>query len=507
VNQQSSNGRFRAAAPTKATIISNNNCFNFIINTLSILYQRFINTFTIYAEYTVGEQSMSQTRGEFSSRFGFVMAAAGSAVGLGNIWGFPTQAASNGGAAFLLVYLVLAFCLAYPVLMAELIIGRHAKANAVQALRLISPGPITQKLGVTTGSYGILVASLILSFYAIVGGWMFSFALEPAARVIDMPDLAKWLTAFDTPRNALFAVLFMILTVGIVSKGVESGIEKWSSRLMPMLLIILVLLIVYVLTLDGAWEGIKVYLVPDFSRALTPTLIIRALGSAFFSLSLGVGTMLIYGSYINEKENLPTLGGIVTAVDISIAVLAGFLVLPAMYAALHSGVEIFTATGELKAEDTLIFTVIPALFNTMGMAGIVVSFVFFVLMSIAALTSSISMLEVPVAYAVENHQMPRKKASILIGMAITVISICIILNFELLFGAVISLTTRFSQPLLGIVYCIYIGWLWQRNGILKELQKGAPGVENGLFWKIWPWYIRFFCPLIIIAILANTVIN
>ena len=172
---------------------------------------------------------------------------------------------------------------------------------------------------------------------------------------------------------------------------------------MPILLVTLVLLVLYVFTLDGAMEGLKVYLLPDFDRALSPKLIIAALGSAFFSLSLGVGTMLIYGSYISDKENLPVLGGMVTVVDISIAVLAGFLVLPAMYVAQHNGVEIFTASGALISEDTLIFTVLPELFTTMGIAGIVVSFTFFFLMAIAALTSSISMLEVPVAYVIEEH--------------------------------------------------------------------------------------------------------
>ena len=450
---------------------------------------------------------MSQARGEFSSRFGFIMAAAGSAVGLGNIWGFPTQAASNGGAAFLLVYIVLAFCLAYPVLMAELIIGRHAQANAVTALRLISPNPAMKKFGAFTGLYGVVVASLILSFYAVIGGWMLSFAIEPAARLADFQEASVWLTSFGPLSNLLFTLIFMLLTVSIISKGVESGIEKWSSRLMPLLLIILVLLIAYVLTLDGAIDGLKVYLIPDFSRILSSSLIIDALGSAFFSLSIGVGTMLVYGSYINEKENLPILGGLVTAVDISIAVMAGFLVLPAMYAALNSGVEIFSPAGTLLAEDTLIFTVLPALFSNMGGVGLFVSFVFFVLMSIAALTSSISMLEVPVAYTVENHNVPRIKAAIMLGSAITLISAAIILNFDVLFGAVVAFTTRFSQPLLGIIYCLYTGWLWHRNGILEELQKGGESIENTLFWKIWPWYIRYFCPVIIIIILANTIFN
>ncbi len=448
---------------------------------------------------------MSQPRGEFSSRFGFIMAAAGSAVGLGNIWGFPTQAASNGGAAFLLVYLVLAFCLAYPVLMAELIIGRHAHANAVQALRLISSGPVSRRLGVLTGTYGIIVASLILSFYAVVGGWMFGFFMEPLPRIVGADAVADWLSEFSMPRNIILAMLFMLITIRIVSEGVQTGIERWSSRLMPVLLVILILLALYVQTLPGAVDGLKAYLVPDLSAALSPKLIISALGSAFFSLSLGVGTMLIYGSYVNDKENLPQLGFLVTIIDISIAVLAGFLVLPAMYAALHNGVEIFTEDGALLAEDTLIFTVLPALFNTMGLVGVFVSLVFFLLMSIAAVTSSISMLEVPVAYAIENLQLQRKRAALIIGAIITALSMLVIINFETLFGFVVTLTTRYSQPLLGFMFCLFAGWIWQRDSILQELLKGAPEIKSTLFWQIWPSYVRFVCPLIIAFIFLQNI--
>ena len=450
---------------------------------------------------------MASSRGEFSSRFGFVMAAAGSAVGLGNIWGFPTQAASNGGAAFLLIYLFLAFTLAYPALMAELIIGRHAHANAVTALKSISPNGAWRRVGATTGIVGFIVASLILSFYAIVAGWMIAFALASGAELLGMNEAADWLREFNLLPNLSFMGLFMVLTIGIISGGVQDGIERWSSRLMPVLLATLVLLVIYVLTLDGAMDGLKVYLLPDFSAALDPNLIIKALGAAFFSLSLGVGTMLIYGSYISDKENLPVLGGMVTAVDISIAVLAGFLVLPAMYVALHNGVEIFDASGSLISEDTLIFTVLPALFKTMGLAGIVVSLTFFFLMSIAALTSSISMLEVPVAYTIESHGVPRRTAVVIIGLAIALASTTILMNFEQLFGLVIAFTTRYSQPLLGFMFCVYAGWLWHRDSILTELRKGNPEVEQGLFWKIWPAYVRFVCPLIILAIFLQSLIS
>ncbi len=435
------------------------------------------------------------------------MAAAGSAVGLGNIWGFPTQAASNGGAAFLLVYLVLAFTLAYPVLMAELIIGRHAHANAVNALRLISPNRATRRIGTATGITGFVVASFILSFYAIVAGWMLAHCAAAISELFRFNGLADWLTEFSFARNLGFMLIFMALTVGIISEGVQQGIERWSSRLMPMLLVSLVLLVLYVFTLEGAMDGLRVYLLPDFERALAPDLILNALGAAFFSLSLGVGTMLIYGSYISDRENLPVVGGLVTLVDICIAVLAGFLVLPAMYVALHNGVEIFTATGELISEDTLIFNVLPRLFDTMGLAGVVVSLLFFFLMSIAALTSSISMLEVPVAYTIEEHGVDRKRAVVVIGTLIAIASTIILLNFEALFGLVVAATTRYSQPLLGFVFCIYVGWVWHRDQLLQELRKGSDRVEYGLFWKIWPGYVRVVCPVIILLIFAQSLLG
>ena len=449
---------------------------------------------------------MASARGEFSSRFGFVMAAAGSAVGLGNIWGFPTQAASNGGAAFLVVYLIVAFTLAYPALMAELIIGRHAHANAVTALRQLSNTGPQRVIGGTTGVIGLIVASLILSFYAIVAGWMMAFCIASLATLAGADSLALWLTDFSLERNILGMVAFMGLTVAIIARGVQDGIERWSSRLMPVLLLTLLLLVVYVLTLDGAMDGLRVYLLPDFGRALAPDLILKALGAAFFSLSLGVGTMLIYGSYLDDRQNLPLVGGLVTGVDIGIAVLAGFLVLPAMYVALHNGVEIFTAGGELISEDTLIFTVLPSLFASMGIAGVVVSLFFFFLMSIAALTSSISMLEVPVAYTVENHGVRRKQAALAIGACIGLASTIILLNFDTLFGLVVAVTTRYSQPLIGFVFCIYVGWIWHRDQLLQELRKGNPEVARGLFWKIWPWWVRVVCPLIILAIFAQSLL-
>ena len=443
---------------------------------------------------------MSAPRGEFSSKLGFLMAAAGSAVGLGNIWGFPTQVAGNGGAAFLLVYLVMAFCLAYPALMAELVIGRHTKANSVEALRSIAGSKVTGNIGAASGFAGMLTACLILGFYAILAGWMVSHALASAAGIAGMSASSEWLASHSSERSLVFAGVFHALTIAIICGGVKQGIEKWCSRLMPSLVVILVALIFYVLTLDGAIDGVKAYLIPDFSQAINPNLIVSAMGQAFFSLSLGVGTMLIYGSYVNDRENLVSLGRSVTLLDISIAVIAGMLIIPAMHVAQHHGVQIYDTDGNLIESAGLIFTVLPALFETMGGAGAIVSFAFFIFMSVAALTSTISILEVPVAYAVENHGAQRKRATLLIGSTIAFVSAVIIVNGDALFGLVVVVTTQYSEPLVGVMMCVYAGWVMQRNRLLQELKKGNEDIEHGWFWKIWPVYVRFVCPAAILTI-------
>lgn len=443
------------------------------------------------------------TRDEFSSKTAFILAASGSAIGLGNIWGFPIKVASNGGGAFVFTYVVLTFLLAYPILMAELIIGRNAKSDTVKSLLAVSTAK-TRWLGALTGYWGILTASLILSFYAIVAGWMVSHGVSAVTTLAGFNDISAWVTEFSLPRNILFCVLFFSITISIVANGVSDGIERWSTRLMPMLILLIVLLIAYIATQEGAAEGWRVYLQPDFSRVLDPNLVISALGQAFFSLSLGVGTMMVYGSYISKSENLPKLGATVAAIDIGIAVLAGLLVIPAMYVALHNGVTIFDEAGKLIDSDRLIFTVLPALFQTMGLAGTIISLLFFVLMTIAALTSSISMLEVPVAYAADSHNMNRKSAAWTVGSIILVISLIIIFNFGALFSFVIDFTTVYSEPLIGILFCVFAGWVWHRNELLKELQNGMPDAENSFFWKIWPSYVRFVCPLIVLAVFVHS---
>lgn len=443
------------------------------------------------------------SREQFSSKFGFVMAAAGSAIGLGNVWGFPTQTASNGGAIFVLVYLAMAFCLAYPALMAELIIGRHAQANIFTALRGISPNRWIRRLGGCVGLYGILIASLILSFYAIIAGWVVAYLAESITSLFGWQATSQWLLEFGFVRNLISMGIFMVLTIAIVASGVTDGIEKWSTRLMPMLLVILLALIAYVMTQDGAMEGLKVYLLPDI-RLITPELILNALGQAFFSLSLGVGTMLVYGSYVSSQENLPKLGVMVTLVDSGTAFITGLLVIPAIYVAQQHGTTIFTADGSLIAGPDLIFQVLPSLFNSMGQVGMIVAFAFFVLLLIASVTSSISMLEVPVSLTTEATGMPRRPATWLIGAGVLGVSTLILLSFDTLFDAIVTLTTVYSQPLLGLMMCVFAGWFLHRNSLLQQIKTGYPNAENGFFWKIWPTYVRFVCPLLILATLIQS---
>jgi NSS family neurotransmitter:Na+ symporter len=439
----------------------------------------------------------SNSRGQFSSKFGFIMAAAGSAVGLGNIWGFPTQTASNGGAAFLFVYLAMVCVLAYPMLVAELTIGRYGQSNPIQSLKKVWP---KGKMGaVLLGTIAMTVASLILSFYAIVAGWLVGEFAGSGFEIIGMDSAAEWVTSFGDSRNLLLMVIFMAMTAHVVKNGVHDGIEAWSSRLMPILFVLFGVLILYIFTQEGAMEGLEMYLIPDFSM-ITPKLLVSAMGQSFFSLSLGCATIMVYGSYLSKNVNLPKTAMQVAMVDTAVAIGAGLLILPAMFVAKHNGVEIFSATGELLSSDTLVFTVLPAMFHTMGTMGTVVSLVFFLLMMIAALTSSISMLEVPVACAIEELNQKRTTAVIWIAGVITAISAIIVFNFGALFGLVIKITTVYGQPLLGLCWALFVGWLWSRDKVLQEIKQGYPELEKGLFWKIWPWYVRVVCPILMLMV-------
>lgn len=443
-------------------------------------------------------------RGHFGSRFGFIMAAAGSAVGVGNIWGFPTQAASNGGGAFLFVYLVLIFLLGYPMLVAELMVGRHGQTNPADAMAKLGRGPISQNLGKLVGLASVVCAAMIFSFYAVLSGWFVSNTFAPTLSMIGADEASAWLINFSESRNVVFTLIFSLMAIWVIQKGVKDGIEVWSKRLMPLLFGILIASVVYILMQPGASEGVSALFTVDFDKVMDPQVLVGALGQTFFSLSIGTGAMMIYGSYLKKEENISKLAVQVTFMDTGVAFIAAMLILPAMYVAKHNGVTIFDDAGNLLSSDTLVFTVLPSLFDTMGSAKYVVSTIFFALMSVAALTSAISVVEVPTSYVVDKTSLSRKQATWIVGTLLTLMAMGVVFNFSTLFGFMIMLATEVTQPLVCLGLAIFTGWVWSRNSLLKEIKQQEGANENGLFWRVWPVYVKFVCPLLILLLIMNS---
>ncbi|UPQ88531.1 sodium-dependent transporter [Vibrio sinaloensis] len=438
-----------------------------------------------------------QNRENFGSRLGFILAAAGAAVGLGNIWGFPTQAASNGGGAFLLVYLVMILIVAFPMLVVEMAIGRHGQANPVDSMRALTKHPSGKRLGAAVGWIGLSVPSAVLAFYSIVGGWLICFLLGAITEIIGLDSLTAWFKGFSVERNLFGTLAFYVLTILIVQGGVKQGIEKWSTRLMPALFVLFAALFIYIMTQHGAVEGLKHYLIPDFEKVMDRQLILAAMGQGFFSLTIGGCSMLIYGSYLSKQENLPKMAMNVTLVDTAVAFIAGLVVMPAMFVAMQKGVQIYAEDGSLLSSDTLVFTVLPLMFDSLGLLGQLFAIVFFLLLTIAALTSSISMLECPVALVSERFNSKRTSTSWVLGGLIALFSVVIVYNFAALFGLVATVATQYLQPIAALLFCLFGGWVWSRHSKIKELEQGYPEFTQGWFGKLWPLYVKFVCPLLV----------
>ncbi|MFD2631233.1 sodium-dependent transporter [Idiomarina piscisalsi] len=438
-------------------------------------------------------------RDSFHSRIGFILAAAGSAVGLGNIWGFPTQVANHGGGAFLLVYLCVIFILAIPALYSELLIGHSAQANPVKSLTQLSGGK-ARHIGKLMGYLNVLGSCLMLSFYHVVAGWMVVHALGFLAKGVGLTSVSEFLLNSSMPRDLVFTGLFLTATALVVFQGVEKGIERWSKRLMPTLVILLVGLIIYMLTLPGASVGLERYLVPDFTQITNTSILVAAMGQAFFSLSIGLGGMMIYGSYLKPGAKLGRLSLSVAALDTFIAFLAGLLIIPALYAGIHLGVSVGEGT-ELVGEGQLIFAVLPELFNSMGVAGPFVAFAFFSLLSIAALTSTIAQAEVPVSYCIEERKLTRPVATAASLVLIGVFSLLLILFFEPLFGWVVTAVTQFQLPLSGLFYLLVVGWLWRRSNHLKAIAAGSFGLT------LLRWHIRYLCPVLMSIVFYHVALS
>ncbi|MFC3022334.1 sodium-dependent transporter [Vibrio zhugei] len=443
----------------------------------------------------------ASSRETFGSRLGFILSAAGAAVGLGNIWGFPTQAASNGGGAFLVVYLVLILVVAYPMLVVEMSIGRYGQANPVDSMRSLTSNPLGKRIGASVGWLGLSVPSTVLAFYSIVGGWLICYLLGAMTDILGLQTATVWLKGFSVERNAFGTLVFYVLTILIVQGGVKDGIEKWSTRLMPALFILFGVLFVYIMMQDGAMQGLQHYLIPDFDKVWDKKLILAAMGQGFFSLTIGGCSMLIYGSYLSKKENLPKMAMNVTLVDTAVAFVAGLVVMPAMFVAMKHGVQIYSADGALLSSDTLVFTVLPMMFDSLGLLGQLFAIVFFLLLTIAALTSSISMLECPVALVGERFNTRRTPTSWVLGGIIALFSMVIVYHFASLFGLVAMVATQYLQPFAALLFCLFGGWVWNRNQKFKELSSGFATFRTSLFGRIWPWYVRLVCPVTVTAII------
>ena len=447
--------------------------------------------------------SGSQDRGEWGSKLGFVLAAAGSAIGLGNIWKFPSEVAENGGAAFLIVYVICCFLIGFPVMAAELTIGRKTRKNPIGAFKALSDN----KIFMLIGAWGVLCGVMILSFYNVIAGFTLSFVFEELFHFTGNPELAAWFGDLGNGfKVALFSALFMLVTIYTVSRGISGGIEKATKTLMPLLLGILIIMIIYVLTQAGSGEGLANYLKPDLSK-LSVGLTFEAMGQAFFSLSLGMGALITYGSYLSKKQNLAEAAAYVTLADVGIAFIAGLLIMPAMYVALNNGIDIFDADGQLISSTTLVFNVLPALFHTMSnLVGGLFGVSFFLLLCMAALTSTISLLEVPTSYAIDDLGMSRTKAAWTIGGFIGVLSI-IISYFQNLIGVLDTLFNVIGLPLGGMMICLFLAYVWKTGNALTEMENGFPDVRSSLFGKVWPVFVGIICPLLILIVFVVTIIN
>lgn len=438
-------------------------------------------------------------RGSWNSKLGFILAAAGSAVGLGNIWAFPTKVATEGGAAYLIIYLLCTFAIGFPVMAAEIAIGRKSGKNPVGAFKAIS----SNKFFPLVGLWGVICGVMILSFYTVIAGWAFGYAFEEVFFYLGWDAAANWLT--DTGngfKNAIIATVFMLGTIKIITGGVSDGIERATKAMMPLLIGIIVIMITYVLLQPGSSEGVRAYLLPDFSK-INANLIFSAMGQAFFSLSLGMGALITYGSYLNKKENIPQAAAFVTLADVGIAFLAGLLIVPAMYLAQSQGINI-NAGGSLASSTDLVFQILPALFHSIGGAvGLILGVTFFLLLSIAALTSTISLLEVPVSFVIDEFEVKRKKAAWTVGLSILVVSI-IVAYFPSLIGTFDYLFSSIGLPLGGFLICLFVGYFWTTENAINEMEYGFAGIKQTLFSKVWPIFIKYICPA---AILYNLISN
>jgi len=443
-------------------------------------------------------------RDGFGSKLGIIAAAAGSAIGLGNIYRFPCEVGENGGAAFLLMYLAVVIILGVPVMLSELVIGRRSQSNSVGAFKKLAPKtkwPIV-------GYIGVLCGFLIFAFYSTVSGWTLEYIVKAVTNSFQGKDLAtieQEFTAFHDMgwRNVMWQAAFIFLTGFVVFKGVKNGIEKYAKILMPLLLVILIVLGIRSMTLPGAKEGLAFLFKPDFSK-LTGKVLVDALGQGFFSLSLGMGILITYGSYVKKEDNLTSTAFSVVIADTAIAILAGLIIFPAAFS---FGVKPEAGMG-------LVFNTLPMLFNQMH-GGYWFCLIFFVLLAIAALTSTISLLEVLVAYLCEERHLKRQWATVLACAATMLLGTFASLSLMsdspfakdgyTLFSMMDFVSSNVLLPLGGVLIVIFMGWYLGKQKFFDEVTNEGT-LKSGLKHIIF-FIIKYLAPVAIAIVFVSGLIK
>lgn len=441
-------------------------------------------------------------RGQWGSSFGFIMAAAGSAVGLGNIWRFPYITGENGGGAFVFVYILCVLLIGLPLLLNEIALGRMSGKNPVGAFKVIGGNKSWKWIGMLC----ILVCFCVLSYYAMIAGWTIGYIFTELFNTE-----ISFATFQQSPQYVIpLTFLFMMLTVAVVLGGISGGIEKAAKYLMPILFVIVIFIAIKSMMLPGASKGIDYYLKPDFSK-INGKVFLAALGQAFFSMSVGWGLMVTYGSYLPKTTNVVKASGWIAGMDTVVAIFGGLMIFPALFALLP---------GESPNKGAaLVFDVLPRVFDAMP-AGNIIGALFFVLLLVAALTSSISMLEVPVSYLIDEKKWSRKKAAWIVGGAAMLLSIPSIFSsvdqnfFNTMSVKILGIKqTGFFNimdftfgTLAVVIVCLflslYTGWGRKISLFVDELSLGAPFFK-GFAGKLWAFFIRYVCPIIIFLVILD----
>jgi len=446
------------------------------------------------------------SRGSFSGQAGFVVAAAGSAIGLSNIWRFPYLAGQHGGAVFLIIYMICIFLFCFPVMVGEIAMGRAARLNAYGCYTKLG-----NKHWGLVGLAGVIIGIIILSYYNVVAGWALGYFVEITfGSLLQKDDYEGFFGSFvnNVAANSIYSFIFLAVTAFSVAGGIQKGIERANAVLMPALLIILLILIGYSLTLPSAMAGVRFYLVPDFSE-ITAQTVFEALKLSFFTLSLGVGGLMTYGSYLRKEDNIIQSSAVVTWADTVIAFLAGLMIFPLVFSA-----------GKSPAEGpALVFIVMPEIFKEMPeVAAHLIGGAFFLLLCSAALPSCISLLELPVAYFVDEKKMARKKVVWILALVIFILGIPSMLSFGVIpslnklwfyndkeFLTLVADVTDISLTAGGCLMCIFIRNKWKMSNFNAELAFGNSNFTRSFARKYINFTISYVCP-ILLALLTALVI-